>query len=50
MLQDYTNKKDGEQATVWAEHRAALDRLRIQLVPQMWEKLKDYVSIGRGLE
>jgi hypothetical protein len=50
MLQDYTNKKEGEQATVWAEHRAALDRLRIQLVPQMWEKLKDYVSLGRGLE
>lgn len=50
MLQDYTNKREGEQATVWAEHRAALDRLRIQLVPQMWEKLKDYVSLGRGLE
>ena len=50
MLQEYTNKKEGEQSTVWAEHRAALDRLRIQLVPQMWEKLKDYVNLGHGLE
>ena len=50
MLQEYTHKQEGEQATVWAEHRAALDRLRIQLIPQMWEKLKDYVSVGRGLE
>jgi len=50
MLEEYTNKKEGEQSTVWAEHRAALDRVRIQLVPQMWEKLKDYVRLGGTLE
>jgi len=50
MLQEYTKRTEGEQPSLWAEHRAALDRCRIQLVPQMWEKLKDYVCSRRGLD
>jgi hypothetical protein len=50
MRQEYTSRCEGEPPSTWAEHKAALERFQIQLVPQMWEKLRQYVLTGAGLE
>lgn len=50
MRQEYTSRREGEPPSTWAEHKAALERFQIQFVPQMWEKLRQYVLVGAGLE
>jgi hypothetical protein len=50
MRQEYTSRLEGEMPSTWAEHKAALERFQIQFVPQMWEKLRQYVLTGTGLD
>jgi len=50
MQSDYTRRGEGEQPELWVMHRGAVDRHRVRLIPQMWEKLESYVESGGGLD
>ena len=50
MKAEYTQQQEGERPDVWAGHKAALERIEMQVAQLMWEKLKTYVVTGEGLD
>jgi len=50
MQSDFTKRESQERPESWAVHKAALDRLQIQLVGAMWQTLGQYVLTGEGID
>ncbi len=50
MHLEYIARGEDERPEVWAIHRGAQDRIRVQLGGSMWESLSDYVVEGGTIE
>jgi hypothetical protein len=46
MMEEFTRKGETQREEVWAAHLAAMDRHRVRLAHQMWNRLQPYVSAG----
>jgi hypothetical protein len=46
MMEEFTRKGETQRPEVWAAHLAAMDRHRVRLAHQMWNRLQPYVSAG----
>ncbi|MEX0704193.1 MAG: hypothetical protein WD069_18990 [Planctomycetales bacterium] len=49
MSEEFT-QKSADYRDVWAAHKAAMERFEIQLAQPMWDRLREYVIAGSGLE
>jgi len=50
MREEYTERGQDERADQWAGHKAALERIEVELSQSMWEQLSAYAQHGEGLE
>lgn len=44
MTEEYTRKGDLQRQDYWAAYLAAMDRHRVRLVQEMWQRLEPYVN------
>jgi hypothetical protein len=47
MTEEFSRRGENERPEVWAAHLAAMDRHRVRIIQQMWERLQPYVIDGR---
>ncbi len=47
MGEEFTRKGESQRPDFWAGHLAAINRLQVRIVPQMWKKLEPYIQQGR---
>jgi len=47
MTEEFTRKGEQERTDLWANHLLAMDRHRVRIVGQMWQRLEPYVVDGR---
>jgi hypothetical protein len=50
MTDEYSRKGASQRPEFWASHLAAMDRHRVRVVGQMWEKLEGYITTGSNWE
>jgi len=50
MGEEFTRKGESQRPDFWAGHLAAMNRLQVRIVQQMWRKLEPYISQGRKWE
>ena len=50
MQKEYTGRGDAENSELWSRHKQAYENFQIQYGHPMWEKLKEFVLTGEGLE
>jgi len=48
MGEEFTRKGESQRPDFWAGHLAAVNRLQVRLVQQMWRKLEPYIYQGRS--
>ena len=46
MMDEFTRKGEQQRPDLWAGHLAAMDRIRVRIVQEMWKGLQDYVTAG----
>ena len=46
MTEEFTRKGEQQRPDFWAAHLAAMDRHRVRLVQEMWQRLEPYVLGG----
>lgn len=46
MTEEFTRKGEQQRPDFWAAHLAAMDRHRVRLVQEMWQRLEPYVLNG----
>ena len=46
MTEEFTRKGEQQRPDFWAAHLAAMDRHRVRLVQEMWQRLEPYVLSG----
>lgn len=46
MTEEFTRKGEQQRPEFWAAHLAAMDRHRVRLVQEMWQRLEPYVLSG----
>jgi hypothetical protein len=46
MTEEFSHKGESQRPEFWAAHLAAMDRHRVRIVGQMWQKLEPYVATG----
>lgn len=49
-MQNQFTRGENEARSLWSDHWAAFNNFQKQYIPQMWEKLNEYVLRGSGLE
>lgn len=47
MGEEFTRKGESQRPDYWAGHLAAMNRLQVRIVQQMWKKLEPYIQQGR---
>jgi hypothetical protein len=50
MGEEFTRKGESQRPDFWAGHLAAMNRLQVRIVQQMWKKLEPYIHQGRRWE
>ena len=50
MQAEYTQCETDERPDFWASHKAAMERIEVQLAKMMWEQLSEYVHTGAGID
>jgi hypothetical protein len=50
MGEEFTRKGEGQRPDFWAGHLAAMNRLQVRIVHQMWKELEPYIHQGRKWE
>lgn len=50
MQAEYTRIESDERPDFWVSHKAAMERIEVQLAQMMWEQLGSYVQTGAGLD
>jgi hypothetical protein len=49
MASEYIERGEQERPEPWAVHKGALERAEVQVAPEMWERLSDYIATGEEL-
>lgn len=50
MGEEFTRKGESQRPDFWAGHLAAMNRLEVRIVQQMWRELEPYIHHGRRWE
>lgn len=50
MGEEFTRKGESQRPDFWAGHLAAMNRLQVRIVQQMWKELEPYIHQGRRWE
>lgn len=50
MQTEFTQRDTDERRDFWASHKAAMERIEVQLAQMMWEQLRVYVLTGSGID